>query len=133
MEKQRQRWGVEFVKLLAALAILRRSIWKNIDEFNLFFQFDRGKTASAARNLKNSAPKKMRRPLSLLLSPSYFYGTHCLQIMLDCNVLRNEYCNVHSLYSGTLRIPCIKFKFCTKNHEDCGDVLFALIFPHCSF
>ena len=54
-------WGAKFVQFLAALAVLPRSIWKKRSnsaglfgkkpvEFNRFFQIDRGKTASAARN-----------------------------------------------------------------------------------
>ena len=43
-------WGAEFIKFLAAQAILPRSILEEYNVFNLFFQIDRGKTASAARN-----------------------------------------------------------------------------------
>ena len=43
-------WGTEFIQFLAALAILPRSILEEYNEFNIFFQIDRGKTASAARN-----------------------------------------------------------------------------------
>ena len=35
------------------------SVWgPELDEFNLFFQIDQGKTASAARNLINSVPRE---------------------------------------------------------------------------
>ena len=60
-------WGAEIVQFLAALAILPRSISKKrlnsaglfekTVEFNRFFQNDRNKTASAARNLTNFAPQ----------------------------------------------------------------------------
>ena len=43
-------WGTEFIQFLAAQAILPRSILEEYNEFNIFFQIDRGKTASAARN-----------------------------------------------------------------------------------
>ena len=43
-------WDAAFIKFLAALAVLPRSIWKK--GFFLFFQFqiDLGKIASTARN-----------------------------------------------------------------------------------
>ena len=37
-------WGTEFVKFLASVDL------KEQDEFNLFFQINRGNTASVARN-----------------------------------------------------------------------------------
>ena len=40
----------------------------------LFFQIDQGKTASAARNSTNSAPKQTWQPLPCLLIPSFFYA-----------------------------------------------------------
>ena len=43
------------------------------------FQIDRGKTASAARNWINFAPKQTWLPLPLLISPSFFYG--CLTLV----------------------------------------------------
>ena len=41
--------GAKYIQFLAALVVLPRSI-KEKDDFNLFFQIDRGKTAGAARN-----------------------------------------------------------------------------------
>ena len=49
-------WGAKFIQFLAALAVFPRSI-KEKDEFNLVFQIDQGKAASAARNWTNSAPQ----------------------------------------------------------------------------
>ena len=45
-------WMAEFIQFIAVrvLATVPRSIWKKIDEFNLFLQIDRGKADSAARN-----------------------------------------------------------------------------------
>ena len=51
-------WGAKFVQFLTALAVLPRSISvEETVEFILFFLIDRGKTASAARNLTNFAPQ----------------------------------------------------------------------------
>ena len=54
-QKQRQRSSrlfreAEFVQFLAALAVLPRFDLEETVELILFFEIDRGKTASAARN-----------------------------------------------------------------------------------
>ena len=66
-----------FVQFLSVLAGLPWSIWKNRMNSTVSSKpTDRGQTASAARNWKKSAPKQTRRPSPLLLSQSFFYGTH---------------------------------------------------------
>ena len=47
-------WGTEFVQFLACFASVDL---EEKDEFNRFFQIDRGKTDSAAKNLTNSVPQ----------------------------------------------------------------------------
>ena len=48
------------------------SVWgPELDEFNLFFQIDQGKTASAARNLINSVPQTAATTFAFALSPSF--------------------------------------------------------------
>ena len=68
-------WRAKFVKFLALLAVLSRLFWKKrLDltvfsnrpsEFNRFFQINWGKTASAARNWTNSAPKTDAKTFAL--------------------------------------------------------------------
>ena len=59
-------WGAKFVKFLAALAVVSRFernvrikpfLPNRLDELNRFFQLDRGKTASAAKNWTNVVPQ----------------------------------------------------------------------------
>ena len=48
------------------------SVWgSEWDEFNLFFQIDQGKTASAAMNLINSVPQTAATTFAFALSPSF--------------------------------------------------------------
>ena len=69
-------WEAEFVQFLAALAVLPRTIWMNLSfssnhplQFILFFQIDRGKTASAARTrIEQSLPPNRRDDLWLCFS-----------------------------------------------------------------
>ena len=49
-------------------------------EYNHLFQKDRGKTASAARNL---SPDPTRRPLPCLLNQYFFYGVEIHIIFWD--------------------------------------------------
>ena len=68
-------WGANFVTFFPALAVLSQSIWKEKVEIILFFQIDRGKTASVAIFfLQILPPKQTRRPLPCLLFPSFFYA-----------------------------------------------------------
>ena len=68
-------WGADFVQFPCRASCFASVDLEETVEFILFFQIDRCKIASAARNLTKSVPKQMRRPLPLLLSPSFFYGT----------------------------------------------------------
>ena len=69
-QKQRQRssrlFGAHyFIQFLAALAVLPQSTWKK--RLNLSFSFK-----STEAKQQERPPKQMRRPLPLLVSPSFF-------------------------------------------------------------
>ena len=51
------------------------NVW-NLRRASKFFQIDRGKIASAARNWTYSAPEQTWRPLPLLRYKSFFYGVY---------------------------------------------------------
>ena len=60
MEHERTYFGIYFPLKEGerANAKVVAAVWgTELDEFNLFFQIDQGKTASAARNLINSGPQ----------------------------------------------------------------------------
>ena len=64
------------------------------DEFILFVQIDRGKTAKAWQGIEqNLPPKQTRRPF-LLLSPSFFYDHKGLYFLNILNMLKYIYMKV---------------------------------------
>ena len=63
----------------------------------------RGKTARAARNLTKFAPKQTLRPLPLLLSPSFIYGsTYIMYVLYMYSMNPSLYTRVEWLLSGQL-------------------------------
>ena len=69
-------WGSDFVKFLAALAVLPRWVWKKRLNSSYSSKSTEAKQLARQGIERNLPPKQTQRPLLLLLSPSFFYSLY---------------------------------------------------------
>ena len=84
-------WGAEFVKFLAALAVLPWSIWKKRSNSSYFSNSTEAKQLARQATEQILSPKQTWRPLPCLLILSFFYAltrrVHCyIQIQAVCSL-----------------------------------------------